>query len=66
MGRDRRDPKSPALLDVVHGCIESPLGKDHGVRFAMTGSSARRLKRGAVNLLAGRAFVYHLFPLTAH
>lgn len=57
--------KVPALLDVVHGCIEGPLGKDRGVRFAMTGSSARRLKRGAVNLLAGRAFVYHLFPLTA-
>lgn len=31
----------------------------------MTGSSARKLKRGAANLLAGRAFVYHLFPLTA-
>ena len=30
----------------------------------MTGSSARKLKRGAANLLAGRAFVYHLFPLT--
>lgn len=57
--------KVPALLDVVHGCIEGPLGKDRGVRFAMTGSSARRLKRGAVNLLAGRAFVYLLFPLTA-
>lgn len=57
--------KVPALLDVVHGCIEGPLGKNRGVRFAMTGSSARRLKRGAVNLLAGRAFVYHLFPLTA-
>ena len=30
----------------------------------MTGSSARKLKRGVANLLAGRAFVYHLFPLT--
>ena len=57
--------KVPALLDVVHGCIEGALGKNRRVRFAMTGSSARRLKRGAVNLLAGRAFVYHLFPLTA-
>ncbi|MFQ5628705.1 MAG: ATP-binding protein, partial [bacterium] len=35
------------------------------IQFIMTGSSARKLKRGAANLLAGRAFVYHLFPLTA-
>lgn len=57
--------KVPALLDIVHGCIEGSLGRGRRVRFAMTGSSARRLKRGAVNLLAGRAFVYHLFPLTS-
>ena len=31
----------------------------------MTGSSARKLKRGSANLLAGRAFIYHLFPLTS-
>jgi len=51
--------KVPRLLDVVHGEIEH-----RGTRFALTGSSARKLKRGTVNLLAGRAFVYHLFPLT--
>ncbi len=51
--------KVPKLLDVVHSAIET-----HGVRFALTGSSARKLKRDSVNLLAGRAFVYHLFPLT--
>jgi predicted AAA+ superfamily ATPase len=51
--------KVPKLLDVVHSAIEA-----HGVRFALTGSSARKLKRDSVNLLAGRAFVYHLFPLT--
>ncbi len=28
--------KAPTLLDVVHGCIEGPLGKDRGIRFAMT------------------------------
>ena len=33
--------------------------------FALTGSSARKLKRGAANLLAGRAVVKHLFPLTS-
>ena len=53
--------KVPKLLDVVHREIE-----DRRVKFALTGSSARKLKRGGANLLAGRAFVYHLFPLTHH
>ncbi len=51
--------KLPKLLNLVHFCIEK-----HNVLFALTGSSARKLKRGASNLLAGRAFVSHLFPLT--
>lgn len=49
--------KSPALLNVVHHLIE-----DQNIKFGLTGSSARKLKRGAANLLAGRAFVYYLFP----
>ena len=57
--------KVPSLLDVVHAAIEQPRPGGRRVRFAMTGSSARKLKRGAVNLLAGRAFVRHLFPLTS-
>jgi predicted AAA+ superfamily ATPase len=52
--------KVPALLNVVHHEIES-----RGVLFALTGSSARKLRRGAANLLAGRAFVFHLHPVTA-
>ena len=51
--------KIPALLDVVHQLIEST-----EMKFALTGSSARKLKRGGANLLAGRAFVYNLYPLT--
>jgi predicted AAA+ superfamily ATPase len=51
--------KAPRLLDVVHHLIEST----HR-RFVLTGSSARKLKRGASNLLAGRAFVYALYPMT--
>jgi predicted AAA+ superfamily ATPase len=35
------------------------------MRFILTGSSARKLRRESVNLLAGRAFVYSLFPLTS-
>lgn len=51
--------KIPGLLDEVHELIES-----HRLRFILTGSSARKLKRGSSNLLAGRAYTYHLFPLT--
>ncbi len=53
--------KVPSLLDVVHRLIEN---KAVSQQFILTGSSARKLKRGGANLLAGRAFVYHLFPLT--
>lgn len=52
--------RAPRLLDEVHLLME-----DGGYRrFALTGSSARKLKRGAANLLAGRAVVRNLFPLT--
>lgn len=42
--------KIPALLDEVHRLIES-----RELRFALSGSSARKLKRGGANLLANRA-----------
>jgi uncharacterized protein len=51
--------RAPRLLDIVHREIEAT-----GQKFALTGSSARKLKRGAANLLAGRALVKHLHPLT--
>jgi predicted AAA+ superfamily ATPase len=50
----------PALLNEVHRLIES-----RGLRFAMTGSSARSLRRKGVNLLAGRALTFHMHPLVA-
>jgi predicted AAA+ superfamily ATPase len=50
----------PSLLNIAHKMIETD-----AVKFALTGSSARKLKRGGGNLLAGRAFVYHLYPLTS-
>ena len=34
-------------------------------KFALSGSSARKLKRGSANLLAGRAYTYNLHPLTS-
>jgi predicted AAA+ superfamily ATPase len=51
----------PRLLDEVHFLME-----EKGYRkFILTGSSARKLKRGSANLLAGRAVLRKLFPLTS-
>ncbi len=50
----------PALLDAVHRLLET-----HRVRFVLTGSSARKLRRGGANLLAGRARTVRMHPLTA-
>ncbi len=52
--------KNPKLLDIVHLEIE----KKRGIQFVLSGSSARKLKRGGANLLGGRAFQYSLFPFT--
>lgn len=51
----------PELLNVVHALIES--GRGH--RFVLTGSSARKLRRGGVNLLAGRAVMRSMHPFMA-
>lgn len=51
----------PELLNEVHRLIE-----DKQIRFLLTGSSARKLKRQGVNLLAGRARQAELYPLTYH
>ena len=53
--------KLPLLLDEVHLLIE----RNKDLRSILTGSSARKLKRGGVNLLAGRALTCHLHPLVA-
>lgn len=51
--------KIPKLLDVIHQVLF-----DKKIKFALTGSSARKLKRDAANLLAGRAFSYYLYPFS--
>jgi predicted AAA+ superfamily ATPase len=51
----------PELLNVVHDLIESGPPK----RFVLTGSSARKLRRGGVDLLAGRAVLRTLHPFMA-
>ena len=53
--------KAPQLLEVVHGLIE----EKRGLQFILTGSSARKLRRGGVNLLAGRALMRHMHPFMA-
>ena len=51
----------PELLNVVHVLIQSGIGR----RFILAGSSARKLRRGGVNLLAGRAVVGSMHPFMA-
>ena len=51
----------PELLNVVHDLIE----RHPGLPFVPTGSSARKLCRGGVNLLAGRALYRTLHPFMA-
>lgn len=54
--------KLPKLLDAVQALMTS--AATSGLKFALTGSSARKLKIAGANLLAGRAFHNELHPLT--
>ncbi len=53
--------KLPELLPLVHALIE----RDKQLQFVLTGSSARKLKRSGVDLLAGRAVLRNLAPYMA-
>ena len=50
----------PELLNEVHRLIENKK-----IKFILTGSSPRKLRKGGYNLLAGRALLHHMYPLTA-
>lgn len=50
--------KLPVLLDEVHALIEENM-----IKFILTGSSPRKLRRGGYNLLGGRARIHYLHPL---
>ncbi len=52
--------KAPKLLDEIHWCLENT-----STKFILCGSSAKSLKRGAANLLGGRAWRYEMYPLTS-
>ena len=51
----------PALLNTVQSLADR---RGRSVRFVLTGSSARKLRRGGANLLPGRVILEHLDPLT--
>ena len=53
--------KVPQLLGVVHKLIE----ENKSLRFILTGSSSRKLKRSGVDLLGGRAVIKKMYPFTA-
>jgi len=48
----------PELLNEIHRLIES-----RNLTFLLTGSSARKLRRGKANLLAGRVWSAEMLPL---
>jgi len=50
--------KLPQLLNIAHAQIQ-----ERKRQFILTGSSSRKLKQAGANLLAGRAWLYHLYPL---
>lgn len=50
----------PSLLNVVHQIMDL----DHSLYFCLSGSSARKLKRGGANMLGGRAWNLNLYPFT--
>ncbi len=53
--------KVPELLSVVHRLIE----QDKSLKFILTGSSSRKLKRSGIDLLAGRAIIKNCHPFLA-
>jgi hypothetical protein len=53
--------KTPQLLDVVHSLVE----ERPELRFVLAGSSARKLRHGAANLLGGRLVAAHMPPFMA-
>ncbi len=55
--------KVPTLLDVVHQIMED--SSQRALQFVLTGSSARKLRRTGIDLLAGRALLKTLHPFMA-
>lgn len=54
--------RQPSLLNTIQVLLDRPR---HGLRFLLTGSSARKLRRGEANSLPGRIHAYRMGPLTS-
>lgn len=69
LGESLLDPKQVIVVDEIQRLPKllnevQRLMKEHSNSFLLTGSSARKIKRGGANLLGGRAWESHLHPLT--
>jgi uncharacterized protein len=51
----------PSIFDAVQHLYDSDKER---WRFVLCGSSARKLRKSGANLLPGRSFLHHLYPLT--
>jgi predicted AAA+ superfamily ATPase len=54
----------PSLLNTIQALLDDATRRKLSLKFYLTGSSARKLKRGKANLLPGRILLYWLGPLT--
>jgi predicted AAA+ superfamily ATPase len=52
----------PGMLNTIQSILDRPR---HGMRFLLTGSSARKLRRGEANLLPGRVHAYRMGPIVS-
>jgi predicted AAA+ superfamily ATPase len=55
----------PGILNTVQSLLDAPEYKKRELKFYLTGSSARKLKRGGANLLPGRVLNFQLGPLVS-
>lgn len=55
----------PSLLNTVQAVLDEAKAKGRRLKFFLTGSSARKLRRGQANLLPGRVLTYRLGTLSA-
>lgn len=55
----------PSLLNTVQAILDEAKAKGRRLKFFLTGSSARKLRRGQANLLPGRVLTYRLGTLSA-
>lgn len=65
---ERKNPKTVFIDEIqrlpgLTNTIQFLVDRDKSLRFILTGSSARKLRRGKANLLPGRIFLFELGPI---